>query len=90
MAAHTLPLLLLPALQCEVCLRQRTGLRAAISQVAGCHISAGASLHRRYAQPSEATTCKAAMDGRLFDGNTVRATYVGEEAYGRAAAGQWV
>ncbi|KAL6755416.1 hypothetical protein V8C86DRAFT_2678580 [Haematococcus lacustris] len=44
----------------------------------------------RFSAQEAATRCKAMMDGREFDGNLVKVTYVTEQDYFRAQAGEWL
>jgi len=44
----------------------------------------------RYATQEGAAKCKAVMDGRQFDDNKIRASYVTEQDFYRAHAGEWL
>lgn len=44
----------------------------------------------QFAGTAEAKACKEMMDGRRFDDNTVKATYVTEVDFNRARMGEWV
>lgn len=44
----------------------------------------------RFSGAEAAAKCRAMMDGRMFDVNKVKATFVSESDFGRAQAGEWI
>lgn len=57
-------------------------------QSGGRYVSAGTMQAHRPTNPDAAG--HAVFHGRTLDGNVIKASYVPEEEYSRAAAGEWV
>ena len=52
--------------------------------------NAGSRVYMMFKDSEGAAKARAVFHGRQFDGNEISATYVGDDEFARAAAGQWV